>query len=98
MITAARNLTAKALRRLQQIPKPLVRRKRRAARARRRPRQRPTPFVRGMRRAARARERMDRFVTAAALEREIAAVTESGLPIVAGPWLAEVGCEALYWV
>jgi hypothetical protein len=77
MMTAARNLTAKALRRLQQLPK---------------------PFVRRMRRAARARERMDRFVAAAAVEREIAAVTESGLPIVAGPWLAEVGYEALYWV
>lgn len=77
MITAARNLTAKALRRLQQLPK---------------------PFVRRMRRAARARERMDRFVAAASVEREIAAVTESGLPIVAGPWLAEVGYEALYWV
>jgi hypothetical protein len=77
MITAARNLTAKALRRLQQLPK---------------------PFVRRMRRSARARERMDRFVAAAAVEREIAAVTESGLPIVAGPWLAEVGYEALYWV
>jgi len=77
MITAARNLTAKALRRLQQLPK---------------------PFVRRMRRSARARERMDRFVAAATVEREIAAVTESGLPIVAGPWLAEVGYEALYWV
>lgn len=32
------------------------------------------------------------------IERELEAVAGSGRPIVAGPWLSEVGFEALYWV
>ena len=77
MIEAARNLTAKAVRRLLQVHKPLVRR---------------------MRRSARAREQASLVAAAAAVEREMAAVARSGRHIVAGPWLAEVGYEALYWV
>jgi hypothetical protein len=77
VITAARNLAGKAVRRLLQVHK---------------------PFVRRMRRSARVREQASRVDAAAAVEREIAAVARSGRPIVAGPWLAEVGYEALYWV
>jgi len=33
----------------------------------------------------------------ARLERELAAMVASGRPIVAGPWLGEVGFELLYW-
>jgi hypothetical protein len=32
------------------------------------------------------------------LERELSAIAASGEPIVAGPWLGEVGFELLYWV
>jgi len=56
------------------------------------------PFVRQMRRSAREREQVSIATAAAAVDREIAAVARSGRPIVAGPWLAEVGYEALYWV
>ena len=56
------------------------------------------PLVRRMRRSARAREQADRVAAAAAVEHEIAAVGTSGGHVVAGPWLGEVGYEALYWV
>jgi hypothetical protein len=56
------------------------------------------PFVRRMRRMERTREQASRVAAAASVEREIAAIARSGRPIVAGPWLAEVGYEALYWV
>ena len=77
MIELARNLTAKAVRRLLQVHKPLVRR---------------------LRRHERTREQASRVAVAASVEREIAGIARSGRPIVAGPWLAEVGYEALYWV
>jgi hypothetical protein len=32
------------------------------------------------------------------LQRELAAMAKRGVPIVAGPWLGEVGFELLYWV
>ncbi|HEU5256646.1 MAG TPA: hypothetical protein VFU28_11690 [Vicinamibacterales bacterium] len=32
------------------------------------------------------------------LQRELAAMATRGIPIVAGPWLGEVGFELLYWV
>jgi hypothetical protein len=35
---------------------------------------------------------------ASAIQRELAAVAESGKPILAGPWLGEVGFELLYWI
>ena len=56
------------------------------------------PFVRHLRRRERAREQAERVAAAASVERDIAAIARSGRPIVAGPWLAEVGYEALYWV
>ncbi len=34
----------------------------------------------------------------ARLDKELAAIAASGTPIVAGPWLGEVGFELLYWV
>jgi len=32
------------------------------------------------------------------LRRELAAIAKRGVPVVAGPWLGEVGFELLYWV
>ncbi len=77
MILAARNLGARALRRLGAVHKPVVRL---------------------MRRSGRAREQAARVAEAEQAEREIAAVAHAGTPIVAGPWLAEVGYEVLYWL
>ena len=56
------------------------------------------PFTRLMRRRARAREELAFAEEAAAVERELAAVAAAAGPILAGPWLAEVGYETLYWV
>jgi hypothetical protein len=56
------------------------------------------PFVRLARRHARQREHAAFARDAAATEAAIAAVARSGRPIVAGPWLAEVGYEVLYWL
>ena len=56
------------------------------------------PFVRGARKRARAQEQADLVREAHAVEQEIAAIAAGSKPIVAGPWLAEVGYEALYWV
>jgi hypothetical protein len=74
---AARNLGVKAVRRLQAMPKPLVRLMRRRARA-------------GEHRAF--REEAD------TIDQEIARLAAGRGPIVAGPWLAEVGYEVLYWI
>jgi hypothetical protein len=54
--------------------------------------------VRGARRRARAQEQVELAREARAVEQEIAAIASGSKPIVAGPWLAEVGYEALYWV
>ncbi len=56
------------------------------------------PFARAARKRARAQEQLGYAREAHALERAIAAVAAGRGPIVAGPWLAEVGYEALYWV
>ncbi|MGH9348736.1 MAG: hypothetical protein ACRD26_15870 [Vicinamibacterales bacterium] len=56
------------------------------------------PFVRSARKRARAREQLGFAREARAVEREIASAAGGSGPIVAGPWLAEVGYEALYWV
>jgi hypothetical protein len=56
------------------------------------------PLVRFMRRTERAREQAAFALEAARVRREIAAVAAGTGPIIAGPWLAEVGYEALYWV
>lgn len=55
------------------------------------------PFVRSVRKRARAEEQAEFAREARAVEREIAAIAAGSKPIVAGPWLAEVGYEALYW-
>ena len=50
------------------------------------------------RRAERVREHLGYRCDELRTEREIAAVARGTGPIVAGPWLAEVGYEALYWI
>jgi len=74
---AARNLGMKAVRRLQAVPRPLVRLLRRRAR---------DAEHRAFRRDAEA------------IDRQIARLAREGGPIIAGPWLAEVGYEVLYWI
>jgi len=56
------------------------------------------PLVRLARQRARVKEQESFARDARLVEQEIAAIAASGGPIVAGPWLAEVGYEALYWV
>ena len=56
------------------------------------------PFVRLARRQARAAEHRRFRAEAYGVDREIAGIARGTAPIVAGPWLAEVGYEALYWV
>lgn len=55
------------------------------------------PFVRGAKRRAREGETDSIAREVAAIEAELASIAAAGRPIVAGPWLAEVGYEALYW-
>jgi hypothetical protein len=56
------------------------------------------PFVRIARRRARAAEQRRFGAEARAVDREIAEIAAGTRPIIAGPWLAEVGYEALYWL
>jgi hypothetical protein len=56
------------------------------------------PLVRYARRQQRERERTARVDAVRAVEREIAACIARPGTLVAGPWLAEVGYEVLYWV
>lgn len=56
------------------------------------------PAVRVLRRRTRAAERDAIALSAHAVEAEIARIAAAGGPIVAGPWLGEVGYEALYWL
>jgi hypothetical protein len=56
------------------------------------------PIVRRMRRGERAREHAAFRREVGEVEREIAALAAGTGPIVAGPWLAEVGYEVLYWI
>ena len=58
----------------------------------------PKPLVRAMRRHSRAQEHRAFRREAEAIDREIAALAATTRPIVAGPWLAEVGYEVLYWI
>lgn len=58
----------------------------------------PAPLVRAMRRHSRAQEHRAFRREAEAIDREIAAVAATTRPIIAGPWLAEVGYEVLYWI
>ena len=56
------------------------------------------PLVRRARRRARRGQHAAMLQRADAVEREIAAIAAARGPIVAGPWLAEVGYEVLYWI
>jgi hypothetical protein len=56
------------------------------------------PVVRVARRAQRVREHLRHRAEELQVERAIAAVARGDGPIVAGPWLGEVGYEALYWI
>ena len=58
----------------------------------------PKPLVRAMRRHARAQEHHAFRREVDAIDAEIARVAASRQPIIAGPWLAEVGYEVLYWI
>jgi hypothetical protein len=58
----------------------------------------PKRGLRIVRRTERMREQAAAFHAEWRLEREIAAVARGRGPIIAGPWLSEVGFEALYWV
>ena len=50
------------------------------------------------RRAERLREQAAAFGEEWQVERDIAAVARGRGPIIAGPWLSEVGFEVLYWI
>jgi hypothetical protein len=54
--------------------------------------------VRLARRSGRMREQVAAFQSEWQIEREIAAVARGRGPIIAGPWLSEVGFEVLYWI
>jgi hypothetical protein len=68
------------------------------AKAGRRLRAAPRPFVRFARRYRRQQEPEAFRREAAAIDREIAQLAAGTAPIVAGPWLSEVGYEVLYWI
>ena len=57
-----------------------------------------TPVVRAARRAERVREQLGHRRDELRITRQIAAIARGRAPIVAGPWLGEVGYEALYWI
>jgi len=56
------------------------------------------PLVRASRRRARAGQQRAILDAARAVERDIARTVGGRGPIVVGPWLGEVGYEALYWL
>ena len=58
----------------------------------------PRRAVRLARRAGRARQQAALFHAEWRLHRELAAIARGRGPIIAGPWLSEVGFEALYWI
>jgi hypothetical protein len=55
------------------------------------------PLVRLSRQRARRGEAREAWREVVAIERELGRLAASSEPIVVGPWLAEVGYEALYW-
>jgi hypothetical protein len=58
----------------------------------------PKRFVRLARRTDRARQQAAVFRAEWQIERELAAIARGRGPIIAGPWLSEVGFEVLYWI
>jgi len=75
--TAARNLTAKQLRRVRSVP---------------------ARTQHEIRRWDDTRRKLDTYRAEWSVEREIARVVRGSDPIIVGPWLSEVGYEALYWI
>jgi hypothetical protein len=69
-----------------------------AAKAWRRAAAVPKRGLRLARRAERLREQAAAFGDEWQVERDIAAVARGRGPIIAGPWLSEVGFEVLYWI
>ena len=58
----------------------------------------PKRLVRVARRTGRARQHAAVFQAEWQIERELAALARGRRPIIAGPWLSEVGFEVLYWI
>jgi hypothetical protein len=58
----------------------------------------PKRAVRLARRAGRAQQQAALFRAEWRIHRELAAIARGRGPIIAGPWLSEVGFEALYWI
>jgi hypothetical protein len=58
----------------------------------------PKRAIRLSRRTRRLRQQAATFQAEWQIERELARVARGRQPIVAGPWLSEVGFEVLYWV
>jgi len=56
------------------------------------------PVVRALRRSEREREQLGFRIDADETLRALAALARGRDPIIAGPWLAEVGYEVLYWI
>jgi len=56
------------------------------------------PLVRQVRRRERARQQAAILSRALSAEMLIAQAVAGGGPVIAGPWLAEVGYEAMYWL
>jgi hypothetical protein len=56
------------------------------------------PLVRLVRRSARRREQREIGREADRADRRLATLASGNAPIIAGPWLAEVGYEVLYWI
>ena len=58
----------------------------------------PKRSIRAARRGRRLREQFDAFREEWGIERELAKLAQGRDPIIAGPWLSEVGFEVLYWI
>ena len=69
-----------------------------AAKAWRRGSALPKRPVRAARRGRRLREQFDTLREEWRIERELARLAQGRHPIIAGPWLSEVGFEVLYWI
>jgi hypothetical protein len=80
------------------MSQPLVAARNIAARAYRRAAAVPKRAVRLARRTTRLRQQAAIFQAEWQIERELAAVARGRQTIIAGPWLSEVGFEALYWI
>ncbi len=82
----------------ERVSDPLAAVRNLAAKAWRRAAAIPKRGVRMARRADRLREQAAAFGDEWQVERDIAAVARGRGPIIAGPWLSEVGFEVLYWI